>query len=688
MNNTTTDLPDSEREVERRRMRWMVYWLLIAIAGGLGAASILRVRPLLSANDRSRWSTVRALVDEETWQIDKVIEEPAWDTIDKVRHNDHFYSSKPALLPWLVAQVYRGVQFVSDRFDGDGEKENGWTLARKPAETTRAILLIVNLLPMLAALYVFACLLERYAERDATRLFIMAAASLGTLLSTFLVTLNNHTVAAYSLVFALYPAMRIVVDGERCWCWFALSGFFSAFVCTNELPAALFGVLMFLLLAKTSLKQTALFFVPAALIPLGAYFYTTYEATGGFIPFYAYYGTEKYEYVYKGIPSYWMKPSGIDANTEPPWLYFLHCTIGHHGVFSLSPVFLLTLAGWLRVCFLRSRVESPESRGAAQAGEGAESQSAIRDPNSAIVFHWLGLLLTVVVLGFYLTRTANYNYGGNSAGLRWMFWLIPFWLIGMIPIFDALGNRGWFRGTAMALLLVSVFSATYSLNNPWSKPWLFSLLERWKYIDYRTPPEEAPPLTTWFRSLPKSKDPAKPEWIKFEGFDESGKRIELTMTDRGVSQRNGKTVHQIEAKWKRTGWSEWTVTYDIDEAAFNAGKRPAHFLLAVKGESRADALTFLRGMPRPRGYNIGGTAYLVTFLRKDGHAFGCRKAASRVLYNQPESGRANWYRCDTWLTDKVPFGVVQYVITVRDGETDELLAARHLIAVEASRVDD
>ena len=82
MNDATTNGSDGER----RRMRWMVYWLLIAIAGGLGAASILRVQPLLSANDRSRWCTVRALVDEDTYQIDKIILDPEWDTIDKVRH--------------------------------------------------------------------------------------------------------------------------------------------------------------------------------------------------------------------------------------------------------------------------------------------------------------------------------------------------------------------------------------------------------------------------------------------------------------------------------------------------------------------------------------------------------------------------------------------------------------------------
>ena len=72
-----------------------------------------------------------------------------------------------------------------------------------------------------------------------------------------------------------------------------LQVFFAAFACTNELPAALFGLLTFLVLFYYQPKRTWAFFVPAALIPLGAYFYANYLCTGGWKPFYAYYGTER-----------------------------------------------------------------------------------------------------------------------------------------------------------------------------------------------------------------------------------------------------------------------------------------------------------------------------------------------------------------------------------------------------------
>ena len=40
------------------------------------------------------------------YAIDKVIQQPNWDTIDMVKHDGHLYSSKPPLLPTLMAAVY------------------------------------------------------------------------------------------------------------------------------------------------------------------------------------------------------------------------------------------------------------------------------------------------------------------------------------------------------------------------------------------------------------------------------------------------------------------------------------------------------------------------------------------------------------------------------------------------------
>jgi hypothetical protein len=85
-----------------------------------------RPRPMstIGANDRSRWATVRALVDDGTYAIGHrdpsaatpdnpygdvgIVFEDGWQTIDKVfpPGQPNFYSSKPPLLPTLLAGEY------------------------------------------------------------------------------------------------------------------------------------------------------------------------------------------------------------------------------------------------------------------------------------------------------------------------------------------------------------------------------------------------------------------------------------------------------------------------------------------------------------------------------------------------------------------------------------------------------
>ena len=78
-------------------------------------------RPFLSANDRSRWCTIRALVDDGTFAIDQIVTDPEdharWQTIDMVKHarngEPHLYSSKPTLLPTLLAGEYFLIQKIT-----------------------------------------------------------------------------------------------------------------------------------------------------------------------------------------------------------------------------------------------------------------------------------------------------------------------------------------------------------------------------------------------------------------------------------------------------------------------------------------------------------------------------------------------------------------------------------------------
>ncbi|NQU24716.1 MAG: hypothetical protein HQ567_25825 [Candidatus Nealsonbacteria bacterium] len=428
-------------------------------------------RPFLSANDRSRWCTVRALVDPEMrvdghpYAIDRVIEQRTWDTIDMVKHDDegrggmgpregHLYSSKPPLYPTMLAGEYWLINWAT-----------GMTLDEDPHVVARIMLVSVNLIPLIVCFLLLAKLVERFGTSDWGRIFVMGAAVFGTFLTTFAVTINNHLPAAVSVMIAVYAAVRICFDGDRRWRYFILAGLFGAFAAANELPALSFlGLLSLVLLLKSPLR-TIFVYVPAVMIVAAGFFSTNWVAHGDFKPPYLHRNDADpndinedapndnwYDYKYvcngKEIESYWNNPTKLDRG-EPSWgIYAAHVLVGHHGIFSLTPVWLLSLAGgliWL--------------------GRGADSR-----------LRYLTLLIGVisaVVLAFYLLRPEHHrNYGGVTSGLRWMFWLAPLWLLTMLPAADAMARRCWTRLVAAGLLILSVLAASYPTWSPWTSPWI------------------------------------------------------------------------------------------------------------------------------------------------------------------------------------------------------------------------
>ena len=298
------------------------------------------------------------------------------------------------------------------------------------------------------------------------------------MLNPYLTTLNNHTPAAVCIVFCLSAIIRMQVrrtsGGRQSRTDFLILGVNAAFACCFELPSALFGILAFLFACKRDMKKSALYFVPAASIPLAAFFVTNWICTGELKPFYTYYGTDKYIYVHEGVASYWSKPQDMDANAETWPVYLFHCVLGHHGILSLSPVLLLLFPGWLI---------GMKNLPALNSGESLRTwRQRVLCP-----IHRIGMILTLVTLAFYLTRTQNYNYGGNSAALRWMLWLTPFWWLSMVPAVEFLQKSRRGSGLAMLLLMVSIVSANWSQDQPWKPSWLFNAMEQAGWINYRTP---------------------------------------------------------------------------------------------------------------------------------------------------------------------------------------------------------
>ncbi len=415
-------------------------------------------RPFLSANDRSRWCTVRALVEEDLrvpgapYAIDRVIQLPLWDTIDMVKHDGHLYSSKPPLFATLLAAPYWVIH-----------KATGATLGTHPYEIGRCLLILVNVLPMAVFFWLTGRLAERFVATDWARTVVMATAAFGTFLTTFAVVLNNHLPAAVCVMVALYAAVRIGFDGQRRLRYFVAAGLFSGLAAANELPALAFFAALALGLLWKDPRGTVLGFIPAALLVAAGFFGTNWIAHQSLRPPYAHRSKTDpndnwYRYSYerggRQLRSYWEDPKGIDRGEPSRGVYAFHALVGHHGIFSLTPIWLLTLVGlgqWL----LRPS-----------------------DPNQRL----LALLIVAVsaaCLTFYLgvVDQQDRNYGGMTSGMRWSFWLIPMWLVAALPAADLAARRPWSRAIVLVLLAWSALSAAYPTWNPWTHPWLYDFME-------------------------------------------------------------------------------------------------------------------------------------------------------------------------------------------------------------------
>jgi hypothetical protein len=404
-------------------------------------------RPFLSANDRSRWATVRALVELGTYRIDEIVAQPNWDTIDMIQLNGHLYSSKPPLFPTLIAGEYWLIH-----------KLTGKTLGTHPYEIGRFMLVTINVAPMLVYFFVLARLIERYGTSDWGRVFAFATAALGTFLTTFVVVVNNHLPAAVCALLATDAFARIWIEQERRWRWFFFAGLTAGLAAALELPALSLAALVGLALGWKEPWQTVRGYLPGVLLVAAAALGTNYAALGTFEP--AYKHKEWYDYTYvkdgKVRDSYWRHRVGIDRGEPSRWVYAFNALVGHHGIFSLSPVWLIAAAG---IVMQVARRGWPWRSIALATG-----------------------LLSVVCFVFYVSRPLeDRNYGGMTSGLRWMFWLIPLWIVAMLPALDILSRRGWLRGLALVLLVLSVLSVSYPTWNPWVHPWLtnFALYEKW-----------------------------------------------------------------------------------------------------------------------------------------------------------------------------------------------------------------
>lgn len=427
---------------------------------------------MFSSNDRSRWATIRALVENGTYVVGHrenhtddvdyrdtgIIFEDGYQSLDKVMNpaTGDFYSSKPPLMPTVLAGEY----WILNR-------AFGWSIVRDEWLVMGFILVTVNVVPFAVYLLLLSRLVEEHGASDFGKLLAMVAAGFGTFLTTFAGTLNNHGPAAYCVLFAVYPLLR---TGGATLGGVAVSGFFAGLATALDLPAAAFlaGLLVPTLWVR---PRAGLVFAGAAAVPLVALIACNIAALGTVVPAYGEFGGPWYNYA----GSHWAKlgtpaATGIDFAKEPKPIYAFHLLFGHHGWFALTPVWLVALVGLAALAW----ASGPEVRSVMSRTAGANWNLRLLGAMTVCV--------SIVVMAFYIRQTNN--YGGSTSGPRWLFWLTPLWLLALVRGGDAVSKSPLARGVAAVLLAMSAFGAFYPATNPWRSPWLMHWLEYHGWVRY------------------------------------------------------------------------------------------------------------------------------------------------------------------------------------------------------------
>ncbi|MCM2370070.1 hypothetical protein [Aporhodopirellula aestuarii] len=305
-----------------REKRFRMHLVLIAVTLALVAGRIAVVinaegdAAVLSANDRSRWASVAALVEHNTFAIDDVISirgkrgHQIWDTIDKVRHIGpdgrlHYYSSKPTLLTTMVAGVYYVVHNAT-----------GISMTEQPIYMPRLLLLLINVPVMGLFLVTMMLSIEWSSASDFAKRLAVLASCFATMLTPFAISLNNHLFAAAATSLTLYLYLHVsekvhdsfggVTYRPRFWPW-VTAGSAAAFAVACELPALSMFVLWLVLFGVLIPRSIPGFLVGATVVAVGI-FGTNYWAHQSWRTPYAHRGTGDVVAEFE-----WLKDSALTA---------------------------------------------------------------------------------------------------------------------------------------------------------------------------------------------------------------------------------------------------------------------------------------------------------------------------------------------------------------------------------------
>lgn len=401
-------------------------WVMAILAASWVVAATI---PARSYGDTlfSRLATVYALTHERTFEIavpGEASTNPFGErTVDKVQMRGRTISSKPPVLPLLMAAEYAGLRFTV-----------GWSLdvPGDLSRITRVMTLSFVGIPFVVLVWMLTRSIQWLGLETVPAAFLSLAAIFGTQAGAYATVFNNHVPAAAAVMVSFYLAIRLLFATSTARpLMFVGFGIATGLAATLDVPVVIFPALLGLALATRYLKSLLVWALLPAVFFIAVQSVALLAGTGSLLP------VQMHPETYLFENSHWRNPLGVDALNDPLGMYLFHVTWGRVGIFSLFPITLLAIPGVLRELQRRS----------------ASASIAI-----------CGAVGAVILIAYYVISTNN--YGGSAFGFRWLIVLGPVSLLLGAP---ALRNfRGDWRWLVLvALLAVSSVSTVQCYQRPW-----------------------------------------------------------------------------------------------------------------------------------------------------------------------------------------------------------------------------
>jgi MFS family permease len=359
----------------------------------------------LAGNESSRYAQIEALVDYHQTNIDE--SKYNW-TIDRVTLNEKDYSNKPPSLSIIGSGIYF---ILKNIFGLTFEKNESLTIYL-------LTLLIIGLsTSWLASKFYTSLEIHKNIQRNIRVLATLTLAT-GTILTSFSVTFNNHTVAA-ALIFAAFCDV-MAKKSFRAGIWISLA------ICIDVVPGALF-IPVFALMLYYERGRSGLFKYFSAVLIGGILFVSLNMLIAG-----------------HPLPPK-LIPGGIDHSSQyesvvqhvplpKNWLYPLQCLFGWHGFFTVSPVLIIGAIGLVLAAIKR---------------EPFKRRNTI----------FVGSAVFIMLLGY-----ASFvgSLGGWSYGIRYLIPIMPI-LLFFIPVM----LKNMRIPIFICVLVLSTLFALIGMYNPW-----------------------------------------------------------------------------------------------------------------------------------------------------------------------------------------------------------------------------